>query len=429
MSLGGGFAGFGHDAWLIGHLGWDPSADPEALLRDYYDGLFGEEAGLLVRRYHQRIEEGQAALALRLSDRLPAVSFTEALELYRPFQQEATALLDQARTKVHNDRQRQRLEILRAGWDYVRFTLDGLAAVQALDARPDARPTSSNFTAGSAPEPHPDPQASATGDAPDTRPGPSDRALAEKALKAIDARAALVAAWKGRDPEHLVMVAENVERYDRSECSPLAPSRARYILEDHRFEAQAVRIDAGLPSPAHWDRAPPFGPFLHHCTGEPVEVQTEARAVYNQRALFLRVEAREPNPAALEGDQLRLRDSAVWMENDLEVLLDPLNTRRDFYHLITNSLGTPFDMRRGDVTAADWSADWKVAVTRRPDAWTAEFEIPFSALGVPPPQPGGSWRLNIGRLRRAPLNEYSAWAPPYGGFGDARRFGRLVFQR
>ncbi|MGC8668019.1 MAG: carbohydrate-binding family 9-like protein [Chthonomonadales bacterium] len=62
--------------------------------------------------------------------------------------------------------------------------------------------------------------------------------------------------------------------------------------------------------------------------------------------------------------------------------------------------------------------------------WIGLWQIPWSGLGEPEPQPGAVWRGNFYRIDRGPRDRYLAWSatledPP--NFHVPRRFGRIVF--
>ncbi len=170
-------------------------------------------------------------------------------------------------------------------------------------------------------------------------------------------------------------------------------------------------------------------------------MQTRVKALYSDTALFLRITALEPDPKVLAYDEITVRDGRLWTENTLEVFLDPRLTRRDYVQLVTNGIGTRFDLRRGagaspssGPTGAStkqgpaWDGDWNVTTTRGADRWTAEYEVPFATLEVERPTPGSSWGMNVARSRRSSPLELSAWAPTFGGFHAPLYFGRLYFR-
>jgi len=143
-------------------------------------------------------------------------------------------------------------------------------------------------------------------------------------------------------------------------------------------------------------------------------------------------------------------DGPCWREQCLEIFLDPIGSREHYYHFIFNAApNSRFDERFGFVDdpihpmygKADrsWNGDWEYAVRvdRARQRWTAEVKVPFSVLGVAPPQPGAAWTMNIGREHYEPPDkrghrnlELSMWSPNLEArsFGALHAFGDVVFE-
>ena len=63
--------------------------------------------------------------------------------------------------------------------------------------------------------------------------------------------------------------------------------------------------------------------------------------------------------------------------------------------------------------------------------WIAELAIPFADLGLNgPPAPNEQWRMNLYRIERGEVEEFTAWSPTLKSPADFHvpsRFGTLVF--
>lgn len=117
-----------------------------------------------------------------------------------------------------------------------------------------------------------------------------------------------------------------------------------------------------------------------------------------------------------------LRDGAVFADNSVELFLSP--TGREYYHLGLNSCNVQFDAKGYD---AAWNGKWNSATASGNDFWTAEFEIPFSVLGVASPV-DGSWKANFCRNQLLDNGvENSCWSPTYGSYHTPVRFGSMRF--
>ncbi len=128
----------------------------------------------------------------------------------------------------------------------------------------------------------------------------------------------------------------------------------------------------------------------------------------------------------------RGRNQPIYEEEVVEAFLAPSRDPRRYFELESSPFGAWWegvidnpDGQRGTMrTDLDWvCAGWERAV-RVHDAsargvaaegWSAEWAIPFAALGARAPLPGERWRANFFRIERprgAPP-ELSAWAPTF----------------
>lgn len=117
------------------------------------------------------------------------------------------------------------------------------------------------------------------------------------------------------------------------------------------------------------------------------------------------------------------RDNAIWVDDCIEIFLDPWGTRKQFYQLIINTSGIIYDSFMGDDSC---DTNLQTAVTRYPDKWIIEIAIPFDDLKVSP-KGGEVWLGNFCREEK-PANENTALFPVPKGFGDPQSFGKIEFE-
>jgi len=94
-----------------------------------------------------------------------------------------------------------------------------------------------------------------------------------------------------------------------------------------------------------------------------------------------------------------------------------------------DAIGGP---EHGPFGRPEWNTDWLSAAGIGEEVVVVEFAIPFTALGVPPPQPGDRWGLNVARQRvgegkQSGTTEMTAWSVTYNSFHVPDRFGTLIF--
>jgi len=170
-------------------------------------------------------------------------------------------------------------------------------------------------------------------------------------------------------------------------------------------------------------------PYLITVRGEVPAQSTTARICYTDRAIYMAVFCYEELMPKLEAAE-KEHDGSIWGDDIIEIFIQP-GSSFPYYHLAFNSRGATYDAINSDIMKADmlWEPAWKVAVTREPDRWVAEVEIPIADLGVKTIDPGDSLSFNICRERK-PMVENSSWSPLLPGqthFHVPERFGALVF--
>ncbi len=155
--------------------------------------------------------------------------------------------------------------------------------------------------------------------------------------------------------------------------------------------------------------------------------QTTVRAAWDEDALYLHAILLEPDPASITA-QVTERDGETWMEDALEVFLQPDPAAPDRLHFIVNARGVLYDERNED---AGYDAHARVQASIGEQAWQVEMAIPWADLSGAPPRAGDEWGFNVGREHRpTEPKEWSTWAPLKPDevkFAHPELFGRLRF--
>ena len=241
-----------------------------------------------------------------------------------------------------------------------------------------------------------------------------------------------------------------------------------------------------------WSAAPRTPRFVDMRTGTPAPLETTARVLWDETALYIAFFAAEPHVSAT----MTKRDDLLFLENDLEIFIDGGDS---YYELEFNALGTiyevffvwrdayvrdgkwdvpKFDVHHprvhsfgGDYDHASksfWTGnhprgtrwafldydlpglDLKVSVdgttndhTTLDQGWTAEITIPWASLAdlangrSLPPRDGDTWGIFFGRFQqlavRSPTGAATAgWAAHQFGVADSHVpecFTQVVFDR
>ncbi len=182
-------------------------------------------------------------------------------------------------------------------------------------------------------------------------------------------------------------------------------------------------IDGRLDDAA-WQKAPPQSLVLLENKGNPVN-PTEVRLGYDSENLYLAFVCQDADMRKLRRNWTNPeeRDSDVWQDDCVEVLLDPLGTRKDFYHIIINSGNVLYDAWRKDRV---WDGNLVSAVAAADDRWTVELALPFADFGFCP-RGGEVWRGNLCREQKS-IPEISNVRPDTRSLLQPESFAEFNFE-
>jgi hypothetical protein len=186
--------------------------------------------------------------------------------------------------------------------------------------------------------------------------------------------------------------------------------------EQRRLQAartqDPIRLDGRLDEPA-WQRAPLASNFVQNDPreGQPATHDTEVRLLYDERAIYIGVFARDPEPGKIIVNELR-KDFNTGSADGFQVVIDTFKDERNGYQFAINPAGAKWDAQmsnEGRDNNANWDGIWDVGARIGDDGWYAEIEIPFKTLKFGPEELQ-TWGINFQRrLRR--YNENSYWSP------------------
>jgi len=219
-----------------------------------------------------------------------------------------------------------------------------------------------------------------------------------------------------------------------------------------RRKINVARTSAPVELDGRLDEAP-WGKAQEGDLGEigmgKITVETRVRLLYDAKSLYLGFECEEPLADRLGSGWWKShgRDGKIYSQDCLEILVDPIGDLAQYYHFICSAIpDSTYDAALGlhkdpihplyNKSDRDWNGKWTYAGHIDPGAerWSVEIAIPFKTLGVPAPDKGSIWKMNLGRERfvqnlRRGDPELFMWSPNLEerSFHSRAAFGDLVF--
>lgn len=158
----------------------------------------------------------------------------------------------------------------------------------------------------------------------------------------------------------------------------------------------------------------------------PPRYRTRYHLLWSASALLLAFECEDPDISG----KYEKRDEPLYLDEVVEVFLDPDGDRQDYAEIEVSPRNVLFDAsfraRRQGMDLA-WNPQLQSAVavdgtigddSDRDRGYTVELIIPFAALegqGRMPPRPGDAWRVNFFRLDKSFGREEASMLQPAGG--------------
>ncbi|MFT5423257.1 MAG: hypothetical protein ACI89L_001031 [Phycisphaerales bacterium] len=179
-------------------------------------------------------------------------------------------------------------------------------------------------------------------------------------------------------------------------------------------DAIAVRVQTaptldGRLDDEVWQRAAQTGGFgqVIPNDGVPPNFLTTFRVVYTADAIYIGIEAQDPEPASVVAKNGR-RDGFTGGDDEVLVTLDTDGDGRSGYSFGVTAGGSRTDglIERGSFIGADWDGIWDAETSRTQTGWVAEIEIPFKTIALD--SEAEAWGINIRRIV-ARTDEISYW--------------------
>ena len=176
-----------------------------------------------------------------------------------------------------------------------------------------------------------------------------------------------------------------------------APGTERPTMAATRVE-QGPNVDGDLSDRA-WQASEVGTDFIQHepLDGVPATEQTEVRVVFTGSTIYFGITAFDANPDAIIAREME-RDSRIFQDDSIILLLDTFHDRRNAYSFETNLNGARSDTLvtdEGRDLNLEWDGIWQSAARRTDFGWAVEIAIPISTLRFDPAAP--AWGFNVQR--------------------------------
>lgn len=184
---------------------------------------------------------------------------------------------------------------------------------------------------------------------------------------------------------------------------------------------KAPTID-GVLTPGEWDGAAVTNSFHVLGSQQIASPMTQVMVGYDQNNIYLA--AKLPFNGAAPSAVKRDRDGTIYMDEGLELFLDPQHTNMASYQFACNALGSICDTKDKD---PKWNGEWTARTSQGNGEWYLEMAIPFSTLGISPSSAERMLGFNVCLNRKNPEGNLT-WAPLLepGGFHQPGKFGHLI---
>ena len=185
----------------------------------------------------------------------------------------------------------------------------------------------------------------------------------------------------------------------------------------------------GAPSEQEWAGVRGF--HLAGLKGDPAEVATVAKAMYDAKNFYFRFECEEKETGKIQAFKRPFDEKELWKDSDVELFISPDGDRQHYYQLMINAMGSWADLEvNKGAELFSWNSGAKVTTRILPGkGWQAEVVLPRGSMAEADPEgilaDFSRHRVMNGVKVNTP---YYCWSPFARSFGDVSRFGKLLFK-
>ncbi|HEY3297940.1 MAG TPA: hypothetical protein VGK34_04720 [Armatimonadota bacterium] len=188
---------------------------------------------------------------------------------------------------------------------------------------------------------------------------------------------------------------------------------------------KAPKLD-GRINADEWKGAGTIPAFVNNADGTPASIVTSMRLGHDDKNLYVAIVASEPNLSGAKAVKMEGRDPNNYLNEAVELLLEPKADRVSYYHFVADILGQKYDALGSDCYG--YNPEWQVASYKGDKFWSVEIAIPYTAVASGVPASGDAWLANFARDRYAGGSfEPYTWKATRGSYAATGTFAPIVF--
>ena len=195
----------------------------------------------------------------------------------------------------------------------------------------------------------------------------------------------------------------NAFRSANDVLTKIIKSRAKTVMAEPKVPTAMVpRVSKAPATEDDWSRAALIGPFVGLFNGEPAEVNTSARILWDGKNLFVRVMCDEPTPEKMTPPSGERDSGTQYNQESIEVFWTRPHADR-MAHLVINNAGTVSDalLIGPRPEAYGWNCNIKTETLKTDKGWELRLSIPLEEDGGGSLSPGSKLLFEIARNRGA----------------------------
>ncbi|OGV39217.1 MAG: hypothetical protein A2020_11290 [Lentisphaerae bacterium GWF2_45_14] len=158
-----------------------------------------------------------------------------------------------------------------------------------------------------------------------------------------------------------------------------------------------IKLDGKLEE-SYWQNAP--REYLTDSKNKDMNKGTYMQVLWTDDGLFFGFKMPENKIGSMTTSCMQ-RDEPVYMDDCVELFLDPTARREEYFQIAVNSAGTVFDGKSSSGDFKAWNAGHlKTAAFKGDKYWSVEVFIPFADLQQEKPEVNAVWLGNFSRTKK-----------------------------